>query len=262
MTDPRTVATDLTRQLKEAFGDRLRSVVLFGSVARGEAIPGVSDVNLLVLLDRVTQGEVADAAPLAVRWVRRGNAPPIMFSLDEWDGMSDTFAIEISDMLEAREVVHGPDPLVGVELDPGELRLHAEREIRDILLQFRLRMLLAAGDPLELGTLMLSGIPSFSAYMRAALRLSGETPPGDTESVMARSAELIGADAGPMLECLNARRASRLLRVSLDSPLLESYLAFVRSLAAYLDRLPLEPRGGGPNGTSSIERPDEKSISV
>lgn len=262
MTDPRTVATDLTRQLKEAFGDRLRSVVLFGSVARGEAIPGVSDVNLLVLLDRVTQSEVADAAPLAVRWVRRGNTPPLMFSLDEWEGMSDTFAIEISDMLEAREVIHGPDPLVGVELDPGELRLHAEREIRDILLQFRLRMLLAAGDPLELGTLMLSGIPSFSAYMRVALRLSGETPPGETESVMARSADLIGADAGPMLECLDARRASRPLRVSLDSPLLERYLAFVRSLAAYLDRLPLEPRGGGRDGTSSIERPDEKSISV
>ncbi len=262
MTDPRTVASDLTRQLQEAFGDRLRSVVLFGSVARGEAIPGVSDVNLLVLLDRVTQAEVADAAPLAERWVRRGNTPPVIFSLDEWAGMSDTFAIEISDMLEAREVVHGADPLVGVELDPADLRLHAEREIRDILLQFRLRMLLAAGDPMELGTLMLSGIPSFSAYMRAALRLSGERPPGDTESVVARSAELIGADAGPMLQCLKARRASRPPRISLDSPLLEGYLGFVRSLAVHLDRVPLEPRDRGSKRTSSIGRPDEESLSV
>lgn len=262
MTDPRTVASDLTLQLEGAFGERLRNVVLFGSVARGEAIPGVSDVNLLVLLDQVTQEDVAHAAPLAERWVKRGNTPPVIFSLDEWEGMTDTFAIEIWDMLEAREVVHGPDPLVDVDLDPGDLRLHAEREIRDILLQFRLRMLLAAGDPIELGNLMLSGIPSFSAYMRAALRLSGETAPADTESATARSAELIGADAEPMLQCLNARRSSRAPQVSLDSPLLEGYLAFARSLASYLDRLPLERGGGNSTGTRPIERSDEESLSI
>jgi predicted nucleotidyltransferase len=36
--------------LADAFGDRLRGVVLFGSQARGEALPD-SDIDLLVLLE-------------------------------------------------------------------------------------------------------------------------------------------------------------------------------------------------------------------
>ncbi len=38
--------------LRDAFGERLQGVVLYGSEARGEAGPN-SDVDLLVLLDRV-----------------------------------------------------------------------------------------------------------------------------------------------------------------------------------------------------------------
>lgn len=41
---------EIKRRLKEAHGDRLRGVVLYGSEARGEAGPD-SDVDVLVLLD-------------------------------------------------------------------------------------------------------------------------------------------------------------------------------------------------------------------
>ena len=40
--------------LEEVFGDRLQSLVLYGSVTRHENVPGLSDRNLLVILDRVT----------------------------------------------------------------------------------------------------------------------------------------------------------------------------------------------------------------
>ena len=40
----------MTRRLAEAFGERLRGLVLYGSEARGQADPD-SDVDLLALLD-------------------------------------------------------------------------------------------------------------------------------------------------------------------------------------------------------------------
>ncbi len=48
--DRAELLTQAKSRLKEAFGERCRGLVLYGSEARGEAAPD-SDVDLLVLLD-------------------------------------------------------------------------------------------------------------------------------------------------------------------------------------------------------------------
>ena len=48
----RRIAEEAARRLRDAYGDRLREVVLFGSWVRGEAHEE-SDVDLLVVLDAV-----------------------------------------------------------------------------------------------------------------------------------------------------------------------------------------------------------------
>src|SRR5690606_39634766 len=46
-------ALEIARELERDFGSSLKSVLLFGSLARGEYIDGVSNINLLVLMDDV-----------------------------------------------------------------------------------------------------------------------------------------------------------------------------------------------------------------
>jgi len=125
MPDPKSTAAAFTKRLSTAFGTDLQSVVLFGSVARGEAIPAVSDVNLLVLVSELKTTHLVAAAPLAQQWVRSGNTPPHVYTLDEWSGMGDTFAIEIADMKDAREVIFGADSVSQLASTPAELRQHA-----------------------------------------------------------------------------------------------------------------------------------------
>jgi predicted nucleotidyltransferase len=62
---PKTLATSFVEELKGAAGDRLQAATLFGSAARGEWIEGVSDVNVMVLLDTL------DAPLLATGGARR-----------------------------------------------------------------------------------------------------------------------------------------------------------------------------------------------
>jgi predicted nucleotidyltransferase len=50
--DPFEIAAAAARNLRSLYGDRLRSVLLFGSWARGDAHPE-SDIDLLVVLDHV-----------------------------------------------------------------------------------------------------------------------------------------------------------------------------------------------------------------
>ena len=50
--EPREIARDVACDLRQLYGGRLRSVLLFGSWARGDAHPE-SDIDLLVVLDQV-----------------------------------------------------------------------------------------------------------------------------------------------------------------------------------------------------------------
>jgi predicted nucleotidyltransferase len=237
MVDPRKTAARLAQELRNTFGEDLRSVVLFGSVVRGEVVPGVSDVNILVLLQAVGPAQLGAAAPLIQEWIRKGNTPPHVYSIDEWNGMKDTFAIEISDMQDSREVLFGEDPVAEDSVDPADLRTHAEQEMRQTLFKMRIRTLISANDPAELGRLLQAGLPSFTAYMRAALRLSGETPGRDTESVIERTAARIGADGAAMQRCWRARKSLQRLDVSIGDPLLAEYNHFNQALIGYLDHL-------------------------
>jgi predicted nucleotidyltransferase len=240
MADPRTTAAKLTAQLRSTFGDELRSVVVFGSVPRGESIPGVSDLNLLVLLESMSAANLVRTAPLLMQWIRQGNTPPYIYSWEEWSGMRETFAIEIADMNDAREVLWGADPIATDAVMYTGLRLQAERETRDTLLQIRLRLMVNSHNAAEIGALLLSGVPSLTAYMRAALRLTGEAPGLATRAVIERTARLIDADASPMLTCHDARHAHTSFQVPIGDALVERYLEFVHAQIDHLHRLPTE----------------------
>jgi hypothetical protein len=257
MADPRTIAAKLTAQFRSTFADELRSVVVFGSLPRGESIPGVSDLNILILLESMTTRSIERAAPLLQAWIRSGNTPPYVYSWNEWSGMQDTFAIEIADMNDARDVLWGIDPVNIEALNYGNLRMQTEREIRDTLLQLRLRLMVAASGPLDVGALLMSGMPSFSAYMRAALRLSDAVPDLSTRAVIESAATLIDADPSAMVKCLDARRTTHRLEVTLTDPLVDGYLTFVNALLQYVDRLPnlRGPDGGGGESRSGYTRP-------
>ncbi len=54
----RRVADEYAKALSGVFKDRLVSVVLFGSVARGEATP-YSDLDLLIVVDDLPKGRIA-----------------------------------------------------------------------------------------------------------------------------------------------------------------------------------------------------------
>jgi predicted nucleotidyltransferase len=251
MADPRTIAAKLTAQFRSTFADELRSVVVFGSLPRGESIPGVSDLNILILLESMTTRVIARAAPLLQQWIRSGNTPPYVYSTEEWAGMQDTFAIEIADMNDARDVLWGADPIEIETLSFSNLRMQTEREIRDTLLQLRLRLMVAASGPLDVGALLMSGIPSFSAYMRAALRLADETPALATRDVIVSAAKLIDADPSSMLTCFDARRTTHRLEVTLTDPLVDGYLLFIDALLMHIDRLRSMHGPDGDGGSKS-----------
>ena len=236
--NPRDAADRLTAGLRERAGPNLRSVLLHGSVVRDEAVAGLSDVNVLVLLDEVGPEQLGAIAPLARDWREAAGAPPLIFAEREWARAVDVFAIEVADMKDAHELLYGMDPVASLEPKRNELRLQTERELRGKLLQLREGTLLAADSPTELGWLLTAALPSFTAYMRATLRLAGRDVPPDTPSVIIATAEVIGADPAPFAAVWDARRAGRKLEARIGDPIVADFYGLAERMADHVDRLP------------------------
>jgi predicted nucleotidyltransferase len=81
---PPSILSEAKKCLAAAYGDRLKAVLLFGSEARGEALPE-SDIDLVVVLEgpAVDYGEELERSltavyPLAVRIGRRISVKPLL----------------------------------------------------------------------------------------------------------------------------------------------------------------------------------------
>jgi predicted nucleotidyltransferase len=234
MADPEKLARTFVDELRAAVGDRLEAATLFGSAARGEWIEGVSDVNVMVLLDSLDAPLLATAAPAVRRAIEAGVVPLVM-EVGEWRRAADVFAIELADMRDAHTPLFGEDPVTGPAIEPSLMRLQAERELRAKLLHLHGGMVVAADDPGRLGQLLALALPSFTTYMRATLRLAGEPVPADSRGVIERTCELVGAEAAPFLEILDARAAGDALQIRLTDPIADRFNTAATRLAAHID---------------------------
>lgn len=234
---PRERAERFAREMQAVYGADLASVVLYGSAARGEYRPGVSDLNLLVLVREVTPAALRRASDAARAFVAEGNPPPLMMSTDEWRGSADVWAIELADMRDAHLTVAGADPFEGIDIRMEDLRMQCERELKGKQIQLRERYLLFAGQPEELGELLTRSFSTFLVLFRTVLRLGGEPAAGDAESVVRGVAERVGFDPAPLLEIHRARASGQKPRPQADAPVVVGYLDAVGRVVAYVDRM-------------------------
>jgi hypothetical protein len=237
MKDGRAIARDLVDQLRNAYGSRLLCATLYGSVARGEAIPGVSDVNVMVLLDDIHPESLALAAPIAKRWIGAGHTPPLIMEREQWRRARDVFAIELADMRDAHEPLHGDDCVAGPPVSGSDLRAQAERELRGKLLQLQTGLLMGATDPVAVGGLLMKALPSFTTYLRAVLRLTAHDVPRSTPEVIKAGTQAVGASPEAFQRVWEARLNGKPLRLALTDPIVRQYHNAAEQTAVFVDHL-------------------------
>ena len=235
--DPIESARKLVNDWVGLFAGRLRSALLFGSVARGEAVPGISDINVLLLIDHIDATTLKQASPATRGWMKASLEAPLLFEADQWVRAADVFAIEIADMRDAHEVLYGTDALDAARLDESAMRLQAERELRGKLLQLQTGLLVAADAPADVGRLLMQSLPSFTTYMRAVLRLAGERVPDTTPEVIERATRLVGGNADAYQQVWIARRNGGGLKLAVNDAMVDAYYDTAEKLADYVDTL-------------------------
>lgn len=235
MKDPIEIAERFAERLAEVYGPALRSIILYGSVPRGEAVAGFSDINMLIVVERIRPADLERVTPLARRWIVELRCAPMLIGADEWPRAGDAFAIEVSEMLDHRRVVMGDDPVVGVEVDRSSLRSQAEHELRGRLVQLHEALMLVALEPERVGGVLLTALPSFATYFRSALRLAGRPAPARMEEAVRAVAALVGGTPDGCLAVVDGRRSRQPPRLSVADPVTTTYYDLVRRVLAYVD---------------------------
>lgn len=231
----RMTLEELVRQLGLVYGEGLRCVAVYGSAARGEQIARHSDLNVLVLVDRVDMSHLRAEAAVARAWSEAGNPPPLTLTVEEWRGSADIYPMEYADILAYHRVVHGHLPTENLHVDRQHLRLQLEHETRSKLLRLRHVVLASGAEPRALAQLLEDSSSTMLVLLRSALRLAGEEPPADSFAMLDRAQARTGVDVDIFRQVVrHARRESRLDGQAAVSAV-ERYLLSVAALARWVD---------------------------
>lgn len=225
---------ELVKQLHLAYGDGLRSVVLFGSAVAGEHTKK-SDYNVLVVVDALPLEKLRAVAAVARAWADDGNPPPMTFTSGEWKSSADIFPMEYADILERHRVLFGDDPLAGITVRPSDLRLEVEQQTMGKLLHLRQATMGAGGDRKLQLELLEKSLSTLMVIFRGISRLQGDVPSSDYEELTKNLATRAGFAPDAFLHVIrHVRGAEKIPRDSAEA-ILEQYLVAMERLVAYLN---------------------------
>jgi len=212
------------------------SAVLYGSAARGDFIPGRSDINLMLVLDQVSAPTLKALSKAFKAWRKSIPEPPLLVSRPEWERATDAFPIEITDMRLSYQVLRGSDPLQGVQVDRGDLRKALEREFRGKLLRLRQGYSTYAPEPAALGSLGLESAATILVLLRGVLTVIGQAVPVDGVELSTAAAQAVGFEPEHLLHVVR-HRADREWRCGAAE--FENYMSAVEKTAGFVDQLQL-----------------------
>jgi hypothetical protein len=225
----------LVEKTKEAFGQNLVSVILYGSAAAGDFHQRYSDLNILCILGEISPAELEASEPLLRWWREKGNPAPLLLSEAEMRGSTDCFAAEFHDILECRRILYGPDVIEGLAVDDSFYRAEVEHELRAKLLRLRTKAAGVLFDSTLLTRLMTDSVSTFLILGRHALKLTGADAPRTKREIAAALAARAGVDPAPFEKLLDIRE-SRIAPAHLNArELFAAYLASIGQLVDFVD---------------------------
>ncbi|NLI16650.1 MAG: hypothetical protein GX409_10245 [candidate division Zixibacteria bacterium] len=239
----REIAAGFSRALIDGFGDKLLSIIIFGSAARTtksgapeDFKEGVSDINMAIVLDRVTSVELNMIINLSRKYQKGNLALPLIFKGDHIATSLDTFPLEFSDMKQRHICIFGEDPLENAVIENKNLRHQCEVEFKGKLVQLR-RGYLAAGENKEnLTALLAASISSIIAACRGMVRLKNQTPPDSVADLLTLVAAHYSIEIEPVKRVWQLKRGEIEESTATLQILFDNYLKSIESLANLVDK--------------------------
>jgi predicted nucleotidyltransferase len=234
---PEEIFSDFTHDYQEIYGTDLLSIVLYGSGARGDYIPGRSDLNFLIVLTEEGIKGLHRAFQVVAKWHRRRVATPLFMTQEYINTSLDTFPLELLNIKRDYRVVWGKNPLGKVRIRKRPLRLQLEREVKGKLLQLREAYLTSEGRGRSLVAVASQSLTAFLSIFQGILYLREKETPHQRGAIIKAIVAETGLTAEPFEQLLEIKEGKTKLSVKKMKDLMESYIEEIRRLAFWVDEM-------------------------
>ncbi len=223
-------------QIQTLFGDTLEAVILYGSAAGGEYLPGKSNINLLILLAKQDAGLLAQYAALHKRWQKEQIVVPLFLTIGELKSSLDLFPLEYLEIQEQHVLLAGRDPFPELRIDLKNLRPQCEQELRGNLLRLRQRYV-EGGASMEAITILLPlSLTALLPCLRGLLRAAGRPVERSADAVLKVVQQHWSVDCAAFHEVLNLKRGIISPGPAEAPRLFERYAATLQTLVEKVGR--------------------------
>ena len=165
-----------TEELKNTFGQRLKSVFVYGSKANAAVSDIEGNADLMVIVENLSGADIRNISKPVKRWMggffdKNKNTEPVFMGEKEWFNSADTYAMEYADIKENHKILYGENLICNIEIKREDLRLRCETETKNLLMKFRSHYLLYADNSQYLKQSITPVVKTINAIFKTVLRL-------------------------------------------------------------------------------------------
>ena len=191
---------------RNAAGDNLESVVLFGSTVRGDAQAPYSDLNLLCIVRSASLPELEKIASVVNWWSQaQKQRSPLIFTAEELRRSADVFAIEMIDMQRAHRVLYGTEIISGIAVPMNLHRVQVEHELRTLIQKLRQHYVHAPADEDALRAVLAKSFSSTVTLLRHTLIATEHEAAADRRDLLRQVHKHLGVNVHALQAVLELR---------------------------------------------------------
>lgn len=184
----------LVQRLREAGGPNLLGVALYGGLVKGRYTPGISDINILVVVADASLPSLLPLAPVLTEAFRESQIVPFLATPDDLRASAALFPVKILDIQLSHRVLWGDAHLADIRVDPSALRLRSLQELKNLELRLRFQVVERGADPDVLWRAITSSLPKLAVTLEIFLRVRGLPVPADRPGVLRAAGRELGIE--------------------------------------------------------------------
>jgi predicted nucleotidyltransferase len=170
---PEEICTAFVEEMKACWGHDLSAVVLYGSAARKDFVPGRSGIDFLVLVREVDPRRLLTLRSRVRHWRRDRVSLPLVMRPGMVTSALDSYPLEFLTMQAGYRVLHGEDPLRDLVINREDVRRQCERDLRGKLLHLRAGAIECGGKRHRIAALIRASLPAMTAILQGMLYVAG-----------------------------------------------------------------------------------------
>lgn len=230
----RKVLVPFSQAMIALHGDNLKSISLYGSAVGEDFIPKKSNINLLLVMERIDPPDLKMSLKL-INQGRKKGIVPLLLTVEHMKSSTDTFPVEFLEMKDNYVLIYGKDILGELGVNSRNVRLQCEQQLKGGLIRLYQVYLEVGMKKKRIRSLLINSLTSLIPIFRSLLRLKGKALPVKKRDIISDLGKELSVNGDIFLKVLKMKEGKK-VEGNLEK-LFGDYIEEVEKLCIICDKM-------------------------